>query len=242
MKLSTRRIKALLHKDLKDFFKNPSMVLTVLVPLLFILFYRSVNLPIDSPNHKSVFLLNLGLLLNITLCTTTVASTSIAEEKEKNTLRTLILSNVKSSEFFLSKILVSYLITMLTNVIIFFLAGVTVMTLPIYLLTTTLGAVCMLMISCVIGILSRDQMTCGVYQVPIMMFFLLPPVFAELNPFIYKIARFTPLNATLALYYQLSPGADAGIRWLFHLVVLLVWIVISTLLFSYFYKKKGRDN
>ena len=240
MSISMRKLRALYKKDLMDFVKNPAISARVLLPVAFVLLYKYVVGPNLAIEEVSVFLLNLGLLMNCSMSGVLIVSTSVAEEKEKFTLRTLILSNVSAMEFFLSKILVAVCVTFLGNVVIFLISGEPTGHMPVYILASLLGSCCVIMISALIGLLSRDQMSCSVLQIPVMLLFLVPPAMAS-GAVLTFLARITPLGAMLQVYYNLVQGRFGGSTVL-AFAVILVWLVAAVILFGYFYKKKNIDN
>ncbi|MEE0420918.1 MAG: ABC transporter permease [Lachnospiraceae bacterium] len=242
MKISMRKVNVLTKKDLKDFLKNPSLFLSCLIPLFFVVLYGSIDFPMLGGGDRSMLLLNMGVLLSTTMCGSMITSTSISEEKEKFTLRTLMLSNISAGEFFLAKIIMGFAITTVSNLLIFLISRTALTQLPLFLLCSILGSSCMIMFSGVYGVMARDQMTCGVYQIPLMLLFLLPTMLGELNSVLAAIAKVTPLNAMLRLYYLGADGKLLSAAALGQVGVMAVWILISALLFSYVYKKKGIDN
>lgn len=242
MKESLRKYSIMCTKNIVDFFKNPALSLGMVLPILFVFLYKMINLPnLDSANRPA-FLLNLGTLLNCCMCGLLIASTSIAEEKEKFTLRTLMLSNVSGMEFLASKVTVGYLLTMLGNLIIFVLSGSSVKNLVFYLPATLLGSLAVNLISAVLGLASRDQASCSVLQIPIMMLFLFPSVFATSHSILSALAMVTPLSAMTNLYHYGVNGAMFTGMAMTHLFVLLAWILGSGVLFILVYRKKGLDN
>ena len=238
MSISMRKLRALYKKDLMDFVKNPAISASVLLPVAFVLLYKYVVGPNLAIEEVSVFLLNLGLLMNCSMSGVLIVSTSVAEEKF--TLRTLILSNVSAMEFFLSKILVAVCVTFLGNLVIFLISGEPTGHMPVYILASLLGSCCVIMISALIGLLSRDQMSCSVLQIPVMLLFLVPPAMAS-GAVLTFLARITPLGAMLQVYYNLVQGRFGGSTVL-AFAVILVWLVAAVILFGYFYKKKNIDN
>ena len=91
MKKHLRVLRTLFVKDIVDMFKNPNVLLMLALPLIFIVIYQFVDLGM-SP----AYLLMLGVMMNLCLTPLSVLGMMIAEEKEKNTMRTLMLCNVKS--------------------------------------------------------------------------------------------------------------------------------------------------
>lgn len=244
MNLSKHKIAILAKKDFIDYFKNPSLFVSCLVPIFFIALYKFI-MPLEQMGEqfKDQFLLSMGTVFSVSMCACMIISTSISEEKEKFTLRTLMLSNISAAEFFLAKVIVGYTVTIVTSIIIFVLTGTAYSKLPLYFLCATLGTLCLIMFSGIVGMIARDQMSCGVYQVPMMMLFMLPPMLAGISEPVNAFARLTPLNAMMQLFY-LGVGMTEGSAMdaVFHIVVLLAWIVFSAAVFSYTYNKKGIDN
>lgn len=241
MNISARKLQVLFKKDFIDYFKNPALVLCGMVPLMFVLLYKFINIP-NLQGELDDFLLTLGMVINSSMCALIIPATSIAEEKEKFTLRTLILSNVSAMEFFLAKILVTTVIVMLGNVLIFFISGADLEGLAAYILCCFLGNICAVMLSSVIGIMSRDQASSSALQVPVMLVFVLPPMFASTGKLMQFLSEITPYGAMLRLYYGLSEGGVPARKMFFAAGVSAAWIVASVILFIYLYKKKGSDN
>lgn len=240
MSISMRKFKALFKKDLVDFMKNPALSVSVLLPIAFVVLYKFVVSPNLDSKDLPAFLLNLGMLMNSSMCGVLIVSTSVAEEKEKFTLRTLMLSNVSAMEFFLSKIMLAMAATLAGNVVIFFLAGEAVSHFPVYLLATILGTGCVIMISAVIGLVSRDQTSCSLLQIPVMLLFLIPPAMAA-NAVLQMMARLTPLGAMLHIYYNIIQGR-VGRKTVLAFAVIIAWLAGAAVAFKYFYKKKNIDN
>ena len=69
----------------------------VLMPIPFALLYSNISA------GNSEYLFSLCILLNIAMVPVALMGTVIAEEKEKNTLRTLMLNNVQGTEILFAK-------------------------------------------------------------------------------------------------------------------------------------------
>lgn len=241
MSISTRKVYTLCRKDFIDYFKNPSLIACSMVPLLFVVLYKFIHIP-NLVGELSDFILSMGLTINSSMCALIIPATSIAEEKEKFTLRTLILSNVSAMEFFLSKMVVTTVIVMLGNVLIFLLSGSSMGALPVYIVCSFLGNICAVVFSAVIGIVSRDQASSNALQLPVMLLFLLPPMLAGAGKVMRFLANITPYGAMLRLYYGLSEGGIPMEKMVFAAGVIAVWIIASLIAFACLYRKKSADN
>lgn len=133
-----QKTRILFLKDWKDTLKNGNGMILAVLPLFFTLLYRM--LPIDGMPMPREFISLIGVLMNLALVPVALLSMMIAEEKEKNTLRTLMLSNVGAVEFLTSKCLVVLVLLSVVNLAVFFLTGMALSALPLFLLVTTLTA------------------------------------------------------------------------------------------------------
>ena len=86
--MSIKKIGILFKLGLEDLTKNLNVFIYVLFPVLFALLYSNL----DTLTNNFTF--SLCVLLNIAMVPIALMGTIIAEEKEKNTLRTLMLNNV----------------------------------------------------------------------------------------------------------------------------------------------------
>lgn len=173
MDFSIRRVNALLKKEIKDFVKNMNVWVMCFLPVMFSIIYSKLlgNNSSSAPMNKvSVLILCVGM--NIALISSMVISMLIAEEKEKNTLRTLMLSAVSPWEFLAGKVLITFLVSEVVNIVIFFFIGCDIQYLGQYILITTLVLFSMIEIGAIIGIISPNQMTTGVFSMPVITIFL----------------------------------------------------------------------
>lgn len=253
MNATSRRVRALAAKDLADLFKNPTMLVVLLMPIGFMLLFRLVigDAAADSglagaglaaaEGEFQKFLLGSGLCMSVGMVASMVLIYGIAEEKEKHTLRTLMLANVGAGEVAASKGGVTLVAVVAVGAACFAVAGGAPTQLPVYLVLTVLGAVPVVLVSLVLGLASRDQMTAGFYSVPVLLLALVP-TFGMTNETVDTIAAFTPLGG---VYELLALAADGNLLTqgaLAPLAVTLVWIAVGAAVFAVLYRKLARDN
>lgn len=228
------KIAALLKKDMKDTLKNVNCLIMILLPLFFVILYQSMDF--GGEHMPNDFIMLMGLQMNMALIPVSVVAMMVAEEKEKNTLRTLMLSNVKAGEFLVSKLLVGYLMMQFVNLFIFFLTTNPISHLTLFLLATTLCGTVVLLIGASVGLISKNQMSTGIIGAPVALLLLIPSMFASLSPegFIAKLASFLPNDAMIHILANGGSFRDY--------VVTIVWIVLTGLLFTLAYRKMQRDN
>lgn len=243
MEFSMRRVNALFKKEIKDLGKNMNVLLMCMLPILFSLMYSKIfggDNSGDGLGKVDILILCLGM--NLVLVASFVIAMLIAEEKEKNTLRTLMLSSVSPWEFLAGKALITSLLAVIINVAMFFIIGLEIKFLGMYILLTTLVILSMIEIGAAIGIIAPNQMATGVVGMPVMMILLLIPMFARLNKTLEKVAEFMPNYKMNVMLEKVFKGESLGSESIYGIAVILVWIIIGAVVFAYTYNKKGLDK
>ncbi len=238
MDFSIRRVNALLKKEIKDFGKNMNVWVMCFLPIMCSIIYSRLlgnNSSSALMNKVSVLILCVGM--NIALISSMVISMLIAEEKEKNTLRTLMLSSVSPWEFLAGKVLITLLVSEVVNIVIFFFIGCDIQYLGQYILITTLVLFSMIEIGAIIGIISPNQMTTGVFSMPVIMIFFIIPMFAEVNKTMKTIAKLLPNYNMNIMLGRLFKEESIFSKSSYGMAVILGWIIIAALSFGWVYKK-----
>ena len=91
-----KNIAVIFKKQIRDTLKNKMVLIQFLMfPVLVVIFENVVKIE-DMPEH---FFVKLFAVMFVGMAPLTCMSAIIAEEKEKNTLRVLLMSNVKPAEY-----------------------------------------------------------------------------------------------------------------------------------------------
>ena len=77
----------------------------------------------EAAGTMTAYALSIGVLMNICMSGVYCVAASLAEEKEKHTLRTLMTSSVNGLEFFLGSLIPAILMMMFVNISCDFLSG-----------------------------------------------------------------------------------------------------------------------
>lgn len=231
MTITPYKVRALLRKDLKNDLRNGTTVLFLLLPIMFTVIYQSMGL--GEGGMPTAFVTVLCLLMNTCMFPISGTAMFIAEEKEKHTLRTLMLSNVSAGDFLLSKGIIAYSLTELVNLVIYAITRPDI-SLPFYVLVTSLAVLCLMMLGAIVGIVSRNQMSTGVMASPLMLLMMLPAIFSMMNESIERVAQFTPTHALISLI--LGDG-QMGFRF----AVLIGWLILCGVLFAFVFRRNQLD-
>ncbi|MDF2870356.1 MAG: hypothetical protein K0R05_1931 [Anaerocolumna sp.] len=240
MTLSLRRIKALTKKEFKSFTKNTNVLLMCMLPIIFSIIYSYIYGSYEDVPKLMVLLLCLNM--NLIMCSSFTIAMLIAEEKEKNTLRTLLLSGVSALEFLFGKVVLTLILSTITNILIFFICGMEVKYLGWFLLISTLVIISMIIIGALIGMFSKNQMSTSVVGMPVMLILLLIPMMADFNENIRKVAKFTPNYNMNIIFNKILDGGSLSSQEILPFVTILVWIVLTGIGFVIAYNKVGIDK
>lgn len=200
MKLRMHTLAVLIKKDFRLMFTNKNMLIMILLPIGFAVLYQTIFGDVKEAGMPRNFVLTLCELLNLSAIPLTGLAMMVAEEKEKNTLRVLMLSDVSALEYIFSKIISVLVLMEFITIVIFFITATQLSYLPMFLLVTTVTSISMLLFGSVVGLLSKDQMSTSTLSTPLMILFLIPPMFQNMNEVIDKIASIVPTTRMIGDY------------------------------------------
>ena len=227
-----RNVLVIIKKQLKDTLKNKTVLIQfIMFPLMTLVMENAISLP-DMPE---LFFTKLFSVMYMGMAPLTSAAAIISEEKEKNTLRVLMMANVKPWE---------YLLGVGTYVWILCMAGAGIMAtglpasdIPFYLGVMAAGFVISIALGACIGIFSSNQMTATSLFVPVMLVFSFSPMLAMFNDKIEKVARIFYTQQLRVLMNQMS---FEGIKPE-SIMILSVNAVLAIALFFVAFKRKGLE-
>lgn len=238
--MNIRILRTLIKKDCKSCISNKNILFMLAIPVLFCVLYDYVFEKAEG--MSPMFTLQLCAIFCVSMIPTTVLPTMIAEEKEKNTLRSLILANVKGQEFLFAKLIVCMLLTLTDAVIVFFVADTEIKYLPVYLFSVAISTSGLLFLGAVAGLLSKDQTSAGTISSPLLMFVMIPPLFADMNETIEKVAMAVPTTFFQTIFSTFIKGESLFMHDnVIAMLICLVWMIAGFIVFNIFYKRKGVD-
>lgn len=228
-----RHIITIIKKQIKETTKNTSVLIQfVMFPLLTIIMTKSVRME-GMPEN---FFVNLFAIMYIGMAPLTCMSAILSEEKEKNTLRVLIMADVSPVQYLLG--IGSYIFTIcLAGSILFccLLENVTGQDRAVFLLLLAVGIVTSLVIGAAIGIGSRDQMQATSITVPVMLIFSFLPMLSMFNKTFEKIAQITYSEQIRIIISDPEKGKNC----LQNIYIILLNIFLAGIVFLILYKKQG---
>lgn len=183
-----RNIKAILWKQIKDTFKNKTILIQfIMFPVLTLIMENAINIG-ELPQH---FFVKLFAVMYVGMAPLTAMSAVISEEKEKNTLRVLLMSNVKPMEYLLGVGIYIWAVCMIGAGVFSICGKYKGSTLCAFMLILAVGILVSILIGAAIGTWSKNQMMATSVTVPVMMVVSFLPMLSMFNTSIEKLSKLT---------------------------------------------------
>lgn len=229
-----RHIAAVLWKQMKDTLKNKTILLQfILFPVMTLIMENAIKME-DMPEH---YFASLFAVMYLGMAPLTSMAAIISEEKEKNTLRVLLMSNVKSKSYLLGIGIYIWVICMLGACVIGIAGKYSGVALRDFLIIMGIGNIVSILIGAVIGTVSRDQMKATSLSVPVMMVFAFLPMLAMFNEGIEKVAKFTYTQQINMLMSQVG-NMDLGME---RITIIGANMLLAMILFAIAYKRSSLE-
>ncbi|MBE6764553.1 MAG: ABC transporter permease [Ruminococcaceae bacterium] len=229
-----KNISAIFFRQLKDTIKNKSVLIQFLMfPMMTLIMENTIKLDNMPPN----FFAELYAVMYVGMAPLTAVSSIIAEEKEKNTLRVLLMANVKPHEYMLGVGSYVWLLCMAGALVIGLCADYSALAMVGYMLVMAVGFVISILAGATVGLLSPGQMAATSISVPMMTVFSFLPMIAMFNSTIEKIAKFC-YTYQIKLFLALP---DGDIMSMSGIIVLACSFAVAVTAFIISYKRNGLE-
>ncbi|MFC3632971.1 ABC transporter permease [Enterococcus rivorum] len=182
-----KRVLVLSEAKLKSFYYNKLIGSYLLFPLGIALVLQFLNERINNRPlslEELTMCINIAAVLNVAYVAYVTPATLLAEEKEKNTLRVLMVSSISGLEFFLGNLLPIVLVSSLVQAAIIPLLGIqfSVGQFTMYMIISLIGIVSSTVLGMCFGILSKNQMSATLITMPLTMLLMFIPLLRNLSP------------------------------------------------------------
>ncbi|MEX2785310.1 ABC transporter permease [Streptococcus sp. H49] len=228
----SRRLAALIWLRGQVILSNKSILLQILIPFAFTYFYKYLYGMDGGANTEQMrMLLMLCLPFSLTLAVGNPISAILSEEKEKNNLRTLLLSGVRNGEYIAATIAFPLVLTFLVLLAIPMILEVSLSgQLLNYIGILFLTALAVILLYLLIGLVSRNQVTAQVISLPAMLFIIFLPMVSTIDKTVTKLTDYSFMGLMTKLF---SDWDDfTWDRSLFQILSLFSWIILLIILNS----------
>jgi ABC-2 type transport system permease protein len=224
-----RIISGIFEKQAKDLFKNLQVLMLFFVyPIVAVIMSSTLSGTIEFTS-RTFFIATFATMHSI--FSPIVATVSIiAEEKEKGTLRALIMSNVKPVDYMISVGGFVFICTMLSGLIFLLADAFTLEAILKLLLSMSIGTICSIILGLSIGAYSKNMAAANALSVPIGMIFAFLPMLASFNEKIANFSKFTYGYQISKLISSDSINIAFG-DWMAILTNLILFIIMFIIVF-----------
>lgn len=178
MKITLNNCFAIFMKEIKDVMKNSQLVLLFFIfPVIALIMSSSIQ--IDGIEPK--FFLIIFATMHIVFSPIVVTSSILAEEKEKGTLRLLLMNNVSPIDYLISIGGFVFILTLISSLIFFACANFAMNEALYFMMMMGLGTLISIIIGMIIGGFSKNMISADGMSVPTAMFFAFLPMLATFN-------------------------------------------------------------
>lgn len=235
MNISMTRIQAIFMKDFKEFSRNYAVSIMALVPLILAFAYNKMG----ASNLQALMLL---INMAFSLVTAYVQCCLIAEEKEKNTLRSLMLSPASLGDIIIGKSSFVFVLSSAVIALTIYILGFEPANLLLLSITLLLSALFYTAIGTFCGLFTKTIMEASIIILPVGFILIGGSIafsMSEAYP-ILKIAEWLP-STQLILLAEALEGNYSSIDVIIPFVTLIAWTLLTWLVTAFFYKKRMVD-
>ena len=181
-------IRALFLKQLKDVLKNKQVLILYFVyPLIAFIMTQSIG----KQSGSSLFFISIFATMHCVFTPLVSTASFISEEKEKNTLRVLIMSNISFREFLISIGSFVLILTLITGTSFLFMDSELLKNAALFLCSLAVSCCTSIILGVAIGLHSKSMSAANGFAVPLGMFFSFLPMLSYFNSDIELFSKFT---------------------------------------------------
>ncbi|MDA2641319.1 ABC transporter permease [Bacillus cereus] len=234
MTFSMRRVSAIFRKEVHDFKTNSQVLLMAFLPIILSFLFSRFGVEKEMLGITTItaFLFVAGF----------VQSMIIAEEKEKHTLRVLMLSPASSVEVLIGKSILTVCLTLGICIVNLFILDQFSGNLLLLGFIFLCGTILFIVIGTMIGLLAASVPQTSIIGMPILMTMYLAVQFEPMveNKVIKTMIGYLPTSHIVKALNSLVGGAGfSSISG--HVLNVAVWLIISLFVCLIVYKKEQLD-
>ena len=235
MNISMTRIQAIFMKDYKEFSRNYAVSLMIFVPFVLAFFYNKTGVTSISEYFLPI---NIGF----SMVTAYVQCCLIAEEKEKNTLRNLMLSPASLGDILIGKSLFVFIVTLIVVGITIFLVGYNPANIFIIAIALMLSSVFYIALGTLCGLFAKSIMEGSIIILPVILVFPLGSYASPLST-VYPALKFMEWlpSSQLVLLAEALEGSYSATDVIIPIVTIIVWSISAWIITAFIYKKRMVD-
>lgn len=224
---------AIFKKQILDTLKNTSVLLQFFMfPVLAFILTKTIgenigNLP------KNYFIIMFSSMY-VGMSPAVAMESIISEEKEKGTLKNLLMNNVKPGEYLIGVGIYVFIMCLIGTSIFAFAGGYIGNEVILYFAIMIFGILASMLLGASIGIISKNQMSGHSIVIPITIMFAFLPLISSFNKKVANISKFTYSQRI----HDMLSNVKITETMSGDLMIVSLNILVLLFVFTYFYKNK----
>ncbi|MCM3260976.1 ABC transporter permease [Paenibacillus lautus] len=241
MTFSMKRLQAIINKEWKDSIRNPQILLMMGMPIMFAFLFSKMGS--GGTKGDDMMILSFPILLALSMTGAFVLAMMVAEEKEKHTLRVLMLSPASTTEILMGKSFLTFVLTLIAVIASVAVSEVPEVNWGIPSLLILVSLVMFIALGLIIGLMSRTVQESSIIGLPVLIVFVMGPMFAPMlgNEWIMSIVDYLPTQKFIDVMGSVSQGAAIS-EMTQDLLICAGWTVISIVAATAVYSRKRFDR
>lgn len=227
-------MKAVFKKQIKETLKNKEVLVQFMMfPLIAVIMENVIH--VDGMPEN--FFVNMFSAMYVGMAPLVAMVAILAEEKEKGTLRVLLMANVKSVEYLAGVGSYVWTACMAGTCVFMITGGYTGKSALYFLFIMGIGIFLSIVLGAAIGAVSRNQMAATAVSVPVMLVLSFLPMLSNFNETVKKVAGFV-YTQQIGLLVSQVPERTVNFQ---NIGIILINIFLAVVFFAYAYRKAEID-
>jgi ABC-2 type transport system permease protein len=238
MSISLKRARAIFVKDYKEFSRNYAISISLIFPIVLSLLLRGVG-----PSVSGAFAFGLVLNISFVLLTCLVQACLIAEEKERNTLRSLMMTPATTMDVLIGKSSLVFVMSTVALAIATFIFGYKPASMWAFVVAIILSIILYTAVGTICGLFSKTLVDATLFIIPVSFVFTgaqWGAVLGDDYP-IFKVLEYAPSVQLMHLLGIPNTGFTTG-DVLKPLLIILAWTVVLTFVSVVLYQRRLKDE
>lgn len=236
MSISFKRARAIFVKDYKEFSRNYALSIMLIFPIIIALLFKRAGASLPG---ASGFLFNSSFVL----LTCFAQACLIAEEKERNTLRSLMRTPATTMDVLIGKSSLVFVMSAVVLAISTLLFGYEPANLWVFVAVIILSIIMYTAAGTICGLFSKTLLEASLSILPVAFIFMGAPwgaVLVKDYP-IFKVLDYMPSSQLVHMLGISNTGYTIG-DLLKPLLIILVWTIVLTIVSVVLYKRRLKDE
>lgn len=212
---------------------NKSVLLQMVMPAGLVYLYKfMIDSQSGSKEQMGIVYLMLCIPLALVLAVGSPILTILAEEKEKNNLKTLLLSGVKDGEYLLSTLIIPLILSVFYLVVIPLILGVKIDNYTNYYVISGGVTLIVLLLYLSLGLVVKSQVMAQVVSVPTMLVIAFLPMLSGMDKTLSKVTDYSFMGLFTKFFskWENFSWSHAHLQlysWIVWLFAIIVFTVIA---------------